>query len=233
MSNHSNKIILALDYANANNAIQMAQIFKDTQIKFKIGMELFYAEGPGIVEKIQKYGDVFLDLKLHDIPQTMAKTASVLTKIGVWMFNVHASAGKSALKKVSEEVQNTSVNTQGNKPLIIAVTVLTSLESLAHLGTTKTAKESAFDLAKLSYEQKLDGVVCSAQDVQQIKSISENFLCVTPGIRLESKSQDDQKRIMTPKQAIQNGSDYLVIGRPITQSKDPRKVLESIIDSIQ
>lgn len=228
------RIIVALDFDSAQKAIAMAETLSETGVRFKIGMELFYSTGPSIIEQIKKHGDIFLDLKLHDIPNTMAASAKTLTKLGVWMFNVHASAGEEALKKVAETVRDTVQNEKLQAPKIIGVTVLTSLKNFSHLGTTKTAEQTAFDLATLCANSRLDGIVCAANDVPFIKSRLDpshaDFLYVTPGIRLPENKNDDQKRVMTPKQAFTNGASYLVIGRPITQAKDPRGVLEKIFE---
>lgn len=217
------KIILALDYSTPDQAIAMAKGFQNTQIKFKIGMELFYSAGHKIIEQVQKYGDVFLDLKLHDIPTTMAKTAKVLADLNVWMFNVHASAGQEALIQVKNAVEQSSSQT-----LVTAVTLLTSLKDFSHLGSKLDSQKSVLNLCSLVSQAGLNGVVCSSQEVKQIKQNFSDFICVTPGIRRESDTLNDQSRSMTPKQAIAEGSDYLVVGRPITQAKDPVKAFEEI-----
>lgn len=231
-----NKIIVALDLDSAQKAIAMAETLSGTGVKFKIGMELFYSAGPTIIEKLKKHGDIFLDLKLHDIPNTMAQAAKTLVKFGVWMFNVHASAGEEALTKVAEAVRETAENEKRETPKVIGVTVLTSLKDLAHLGSTKPAEQTAFDLAKLCADSGLNGIVCAANDVPFIKSELDpshaDFLYVTPGIRLPENKDDDQKRVMTPKQALDNGASYLVIGRPITKAKDSRAALEKVLTSL-
>lgn len=241
------KIIIALDMPTAAEALAMAKILSGTGVKFKIGMELFYAEGRSIIEKIQKHGDVFLDLKLHDIPETMARTAAVLTQMGVWMFNVHASAGVEALQRVRDAVDETirsplppllrgapKAGGSGARsaPLLIAVTVLTSFKDLQHLSTTKTIPDLAFDLAKITHAAKFDGVVCSPHEVALIKKLDKKFLCVTPGIRRPEDAADDQNRTATPTEALAAGSDYLVIGRPITKAKDPRQALGEMLSQI-
>lgn len=229
----ANQIIVALDFDSAQKAINMATTLSNTGVKFKVGMELFYSEGPAIIEKLKKHGEIFLDLKLHDIPNTMASAAKTLTKRGVWMFNVHASAGLEALKKVVEAVQQTTTGENLPRPKIIGVTVLTSLKDFSHLGISDTVETSVLNLTRLSAQAGLDGIVCSAQDVPQIKKnlsqINPSFLYVTPGIRLPENNSDDQMRITTPKQALQNGATHLVIGRPITKAENPLKALQEIL----
>lgn len=232
MKPNAEKIIVALDFDNAATATTMAQMLSGSGIKFKVGMELFYAEGPSILDKIQKYGDVFLDLKLHDIPETMAKAAKVLCDMGVWMFNVHASAGPVALNRVAETVISHSEKKNGPKPLLIAVTVLTSLSDLSCLGASSDVNATALALAKLSRDAGLDGVVCSPREVPTIKTLGQNFLCVTPGIRGPQDVTTDQIRTATPKEAIANGADYLVIGRPITKAKDPKEALAILLQNL-
>lgn len=232
MNPNAKKIIIALDFDNATTATAMAQTLSGTGVKFKVGMELFYAEGASVLNKIRKHGDIFLDLKLHDIPETMAKAASVLCGMGVWMFNVHASAGPVALKRVAETVASHSLKNNGQKPLLIAVTVLTSLSDLSHLGTMSDVQTTALTLAKLSHNAGLSGVVCSPREVSAIKMLGQNFLCITPGIRSPQDIAADQVRTATPKEAFINGSDYLVIGRPITKAKDPQEALVKILETL-
>lgn len=226
------KIIVALDYADKESAVSMADKLRDTGVAFKIGMELYYACGPEIIADLSAFGRIFLDLKLHDISETMAKTARVLCQKGVWMFNVHAAAGSEALKKVVAAVADETRRLDCVRPLVIAVTVLTSLNDLAHIGVTETVGKSVERLAMLACASGIDGVVCSAREAAHIKKMNgDSFLCVTPGIRLPEDDAGDQKRTCTPKEAIYAGSDYLVIGRPITRAKDPVKALEAIASS--
>lgn len=232
MKSNAQKIIIALDFDNAAAATTMAQTLSGTGVKFKVGMELFYAEGASILDKIRKHGEIFLDLKLHDIPETMAKAAGVLCDMGVWMFNVHASAGPIALKRVAETVTAHSVKNGGQKPLLIAVTVLTSLSDLSHLGASADVNSTALSLAKLAHNAGLDGVVCSPREVAAIKTLGSDFLCVTPGIRSPQDTATDQVRTATPKEALANGSDYIVIGRPITKAKDPKEALAILLQNL-
>lgn len=222
------RVIIALDFKTLAEAQNFAVRLAPFGVKFKIGMELFYAAGPDVVSKIARYGDVFLDLKLHDIPQTMARAAAVLADLGVWLFNVHASAGRGALECVRDTLES-----QGKKrPLVIGVTVLTSLADLNHLGAPLTAQEAAMALAKLSQEAGLDGVVCSPRDLVAIKNLGKNFLCVTPGIRGATDAVGDQKRTATAGEAIVLGSDYLVVGRPVIHAVDPELALENLLSEV-
>lgn len=222
------RVIIALDCKTLAEAQSFATRLAPFGVKFKIGMELFYAAGPDAVSKIARYGDVFLDLKLHDIPRTMARAAAVLADLGVWLFNVHASAGREALECVRDTLES-----RGKKrPLVIGVTVLTSLADLNHLGAPLAAKDAAVSLAKLSHDAGLDGVVCSPRDVTAIKNLGKNFLCVTPGIRGLTDESGDQKRTATAGEAIVLGSDYLVVGRPVIQAADPELALENLLSEV-
>ena len=200
-------------------------------VELKVGKELFTRCGPIIVEKlVSKNFDVFLDLKFHDIPNTVAKACMAAANLGVWMLNVHALGG-SAMMRAAREAIDKSVNA----PLLIAVTILTSLSDseLNELGIVGTAEQNVIRLAKLAAAEKLDGVVCSAKEVAILaKEISPEFVLVTPCIRPEGSQSGDQKRVVTPKQAMQSGSHYLVVGRPVTQAADPEKALNNIISSL-
>ena len=193
---------------------------------------MFTYFGPQFVKKLVDLGfDVFLDLKFHDIPNTVAKAVTAAAELGVWMVNVHASGGLEMMQKAKQALAS-----YGEKaPLLIAVTVLTSMDQaqLLRLGIEKTPQDQVVYLAKLSQEAGLDGVVCSAQEAKTLKAeLGNNFKLITPGIRPVGADAGDQKRIMTPQKAIDAGSDYLVIGRPITQSDDPVKTLAEINESI-
>jgi orotidine-5'-phosphate decarboxylase len=226
-----NQIVLALDCETGREATTAAKSFAGSGVRFKVGMELFNAEGPAVVGKIAAYGPVFLDLKLHDIPITMARTATVLTKLGVWMFNVHASAGPEALRRVREATDQAAAKAGIEAPLVVGVTLLTSLTDLTHLGSTRLAQEIVLELARLTHAAGLDGVVCAAPDVRCVKTIEPGFLCVTPGIRGPQDPPDDQRRTLSAPEAVAQGSDYLVIGRPILRAPDPLKALEHICAS--
>lgn len=226
-----NKVIVALDFNNLIEVQNFVANLDPQQCRLKVGKELFTAYGPQIVKELHALGfEVFLDLKFHDIPNTVYKAIRVAADLGVWMVNVHASGGREMLQKARQAVVDST-----HKPLLIAVTILTSLssEAVAEIGYQLPLQEQAIHLAKLSYECGLDGVVCSAQEANLIKSATAaKFLTITPGIRLSADKTDDQTRIMTPLNAVNNGADYLVIGRPITQADSPQQVLAQINASL-
>jgi orotidine-5'-phosphate decarboxylase len=229
---HSKKILIALDYDDQEVALNFVKQLSPDTCRLKVGKEMFTYFGPTFIKELIDLGfDVFLDLKFHDIPNTVAKAVTAAAKMGVWMVNVHASGGFEMMSKAKLALEQF-----GDKaPLLIAVTVLTSMDEaeLKRLGIDKSAQEQVIYLAKLAKEAGLDGVVCSAQEAKALKAaLGESFKLVTPGIRPEGSDAGDQKRIMTPKQAIDAGSDYLVIGRPITQADDPVKVLSTVNKSI-
>jgi len=229
----SKKVLIALDYDDQQTALNFVKQLSPDSCRLKVGKEMFTYFGPTFVKELIDLGfDVFLDLKFHDIPNTVAKAVTAAAKMGVWMVNVHASGGVEMMTKAKQALEQF-----GDKaPLLIAVTVLTSMDEteLKRLGVEKTPAEQVIYLAKLAKESGLDGVVCSAQEAKQLKAeLGEDFKLVTPGIRPAGSDAGDQKRIMTPKQAIDDGSDYLVVGRPITQSADPVAVLKEINDSIK
>ncbi|WP_257326079.1 orotidine-5'-phosphate decarboxylase [Pseudoalteromonas rhizosphaerae] len=230
---HSKKVLIALDYNDQQTALNFVKQLSPDTCRLKVGKEMFTYFGPAFVKELIDLGfDVFLDLKFHDIPNTVAKAVTAAAKMGVWMVNVHASGGVEMMTKAKQALEQF-----GDKaPLLIAVTVLTSMDEneLKRLGVEKTPAEQVIYLAKLAKESGLDGVVCSAQEAKKLKAeLGENFKLVTPGIRPAGSDAGDQKRIMTPKQAIEDGSDYLVVGRPITQAADPVAVLKEINDSIK
>lgn len=228
----SPKIIVALDFDTLDLCLDLVRRLDPSHCRLKIGKEMFTWFGPSLVEQLQKMGfDVFLDLKFHDIPNTVAKALKAAASLGVWMVNIHTSGGPRMLEASVNAFA--SINTA---PLLIGVTVLTSMESadLHALGIDDHAEMYAKKLAKLAYQSGLDGVVCSAREVSSIKkACHENFLCVTPGIRPASAATDDQRRIMTPAQALSQGSDYLVIGRPITQADNPSNALRQIVMEVE
>jgi orotidine-5'-phosphate decarboxylase len=225
------KVIVALDFNSLSDVINFVTTIDPSECRLKVGKELFTAYGPEIIKELHQRGfDVFLDLKFHDIPNTVYKAIRVAADLGVWMVNVHASGGREMLEKARQAIVDST-----HKPLLIAVTILTSLSesAVAEIGYAKSLTEQATHLAKLSYECGLDGVVCSAHEAQNIKNnTADSFLTVTPGIRLADAKTDDQTRIMTPVAAVNNGADYLVIGRPITQATNPKSVLQTINDSL-
>lgn len=225
------KVIVALDYDDQSKALDFVSKVTPDLCKLKVGNELFTTAGPQFVSKLVDKGfKVFLDLKYHDIPNTVAKACEAAARLGVWMVNVHSSGGNVMMEKAREALEKFE-----NRPLLIAVTVLTSMDraQLGSIGLDMEPKDQVIRLAKLVKESKLDGVVCSAQEVPLIReNIARPFVCVTPGIRPAGAALGDQKRVMTPKEAITQGSDYLVIGRPITQSDDPVATLNSINESL-
>ncbi|MCZ2720097.1 orotidine-5'-phosphate decarboxylase [Marinomonas sp. 15G1-11] len=221
-------IVVALDYPILEDAMNMAQRLDPSQCRVKVGKELFTRVGPAILDDLHKLGfDIFLDLKFHDIPNTVANAVAVAARAGVWMVNVHASGGR----KMMEASANTLQSIQGANTLLIAVTVLTSMDQqdLAEIGIDLSPQEHVQRLARLAKSSGMDGVVCSAQESSVLShELGKDFCLVTPGIRPTGSDQGDQKRIMTPTEAIQAGSHYLVMGRPITQAADPIAILRQV-----
>lgn len=220
-------IVVALDFDNRAQTLELVDRLDPARCRLKIGKELFTSEGPQLVEAVQSKGfDVFLDLKFHDIPNTCAKAVAAAANLGVWMVNVHASGGERMMVAAREALDKFQ-----QKPLLIGVTVLTSMEQsdLAGIGLDIEPQLQVKRLAQLTKTSGLDGVVCSAQEAVMLKQLCGlDFKLVTPGIRPSFAVQGDQRRVMTPSDAIQAGVDYLVIGRPITQAKDPIEALTLI-----
>jgi orotidine-5'-phosphate decarboxylase len=227
------KLILALDVSDSYHALEIVDKFSDYINTYKVGLELFTTTGPGIVEEIQKRGKkVFLDLKFHDIPNTVIKAAFAATRLGVFMFNVHASGGFEMMRRCRDSVVEMCLKENLERPKILGVTVLTSLSKeilTDELGIQYGLRTHVRHLSSLALKAGLDGVVASAREVELIRNhCGRGFLIVTPGIRPSWTPPDDQKRTMTPKEAIREGSDYLVIGRAILQQPDPIKAVELI-----
>jgi len=226
ITDSDSKIIVALDYSNEEQALEFVNKVTPDLCKLKIGKELFTTAGPRFVEKIvEKNFDVFLDLKFHDIPNTVMKACNAASELGVWMVNVHALGGKTMMQAAKEGVSNSPTK-------LIAVTILTSMgqEDLSQIGIQSPVQDQVVNLASLANEAGLDGVVCSAKEVIVLRQqLNKEFLLVTPGIRPKGNESSDQKRVMTPAEAMNAGSSYLVIGRPITQSDSPIATLESIL----
>jgi len=224
-------IIVALDAKSQYDALKVADQLDPSLCRVKVGKELFTHEGPSIVKTLQNKGfEVFLDLKFHDIPNTTAQAVCAAADLGVWMVNVHASGGRKMMETCVERLKAGQYPTQ-----LIAVTVLTSQtrDDLRDIGLDVEPFEQVKRLAKLTQESGLDGVVCSAQEAPLLrKELGKDFALVTPGIRPAGSNADDQKRIVTPKQAMLDGSTHLVIGRPITQSTDPAGTLKEILASL-
>ena len=227
-----NKIIVALDFNSSSQAVEFVDTLDPKLCRLKIGKELFTAAGPNFVETmIKKEFDVFLDLKFHDIPNTVANAVKVAADLGVWMLNVHISGGSTMMKSAKDAI----ISHGGCKPILIGVTVLTSISSaeLSEIGINNDLKDQVVQLAKLAYQSGLDGVVCSAEEAKLLRnSMPADFILVTPGIRREQDAAGDQKRVITPSQAIRNGSDYLVVGRPITQAASPSAALAAFNSEI-
>lgn len=225
----NSQIIVALDYDNAQSALAFANQVSPDLCKLKVGKELFTSAGPQLVEQLVDAGfAVFLDLKFHDIPNTVAKACEAAANLGVWMVNVHASGGQAMMQAAREGVDKARIS---NKPLLTAVTVLTSMDAdtLTQVGVQRPLREQVLALASLAKQSQLDGVVCSAQEASLLREhLGADFCLVTPGIRPASAAKDDQTRIVTPKEAIALGSHYLVIGRPITKATDPMQALLNI-----
>ena len=221
------RVIVALDFASADEAIKLAKMLDPGMCRLKVGKELFTRAGPSLVEQLQKQDfDVFLDLKFHDIPNTVAQACRAAAELGVWMVNVHTLGGRRMMEAARDAVQACP-----HQPLLIGVTILTSMgpEDLTEVGLPGDPQANVVRLASLAKNSGLDGVVCSPREVVAIRETVGNAFClVTPGVRPAGAAVDDQKRITTPEDAIRSGSSYLVIGRPITQAADPRAALAAI-----
>jgi len=220
-------IIVAVDYPRAAPALELAQRLDPARCRLKVGKQLFTHEGPAIIEQLQEQGfEIFLDLKFHDIPNTVAGACRAAAGLGVWMINVHASGGRKMMEAARE-----SVDAAANTPYLIAVTVLTSLDGgdLHDIGVAGEPADQVKRLAQLASDSGLDGVVCSPQELRTLAGVvPDSFLRVTPGVRSGAKDDGDQKRVAAPAQAMADGADYLVIGRPITQAADPAAALAAI-----
>ena len=225
------KIYVALDYQSASDADALIEQLPSGKVGLKVGKELFTSAGPQWVSSLVEKGfSIFLDLKFHDIPNTVAKAVTAAAKLGVDVVNVHASGGSRMMKAAADALKETD-----NPPLLIGVTVLTSMDEsdLKELGISKSVNEQVEYLARLAKSSGLKGVVCSAQEANMLKAACGNdFKLMTPGIRPEGSSKDDQRRTMTPAEAVTVGVDYMVIGRPITQSPNPAQAVENILASI-
>lgn len=233
MSNASDSpIVVAMDYDNIEDCLALARRLSPEQCRLKVGKELFTSAGPLVLEKLHNLGfEVFLDLKFHDIPNTTAKAVKAAANLGVWMVNVHASGGERMMSAARDALEGIA----GKRPLLIAVTVLTSMEEadLKQVGINASAEEQVLRLARLAQTSGLDGVVCSAREASILRAATdENFCLVTPGIRLPDSPADDQRRTLTPPVAMAQGSSYLVIGRPITRSVDPVATCSEILKSL-
>lgn len=231
MMRDDRRVIVALDAPSQAQALAMARRLEPAQCRVKVGKELFTAAGPGVVEALHGLGfEVFLDLKFHDIPNTVAGACRAAAALGVWMLNVHASGGRRMMLAAREAVDGAA-----NPPLLVAVTVLTSMEAaeLPDIGVGDGLDEQVSRLALLAEECALDGVVCSARETPVLSAARRpGFLLVTPGIRPAGSDTGDQRRVMTPGEAIAAGSAYLVIGRPVTGAADPAAAVRRINEEI-
>ncbi|MCP5208841.1 MAG: orotidine-5'-phosphate decarboxylase [Hahellaceae bacterium] len=233
--NETKPVVIALDYDNPKSALDFLTNIDPKKCRVKVGKELFTSAGPGVVLDIQRLGfDVFLDLKFHDIPNTTASAIEAAAEMGVWMVNVHASGGPVMLKECVARMRARKAAGK-SVPLLIAVTVLTSMDAgqLQSVGVVRDIDSQVLALATLAKDCGFDGVVCSAREVNLLRrELGEDFLLVTPGIRPAFAVADDQVRIVTPSDAVRMGSDYLVIGRPITKADSPQWALETILKEI-
>jgi orotidine-5'-phosphate decarboxylase len=232
MASSEPRVIVALDFPDAGQALALSGRLDPDACALKVGKELFVAAGPEPVRRMIERGfKVFLDLKFHDIPHTVAQACAAATRLGVWMLNVHASGGRAMLTAARESVAHVAAERGHPPPLLIGVTVLTSLAAtdLDEIGVAGTPDAMVLRLALLSSACGLDGVVCSALEAPALRrALGPEFKLVTPGIRPAGSVSDDQARVTTPERALASGADFLVIGRPITQAPDPRAALAQI-----
>jgi orotidine-5'-phosphate decarboxylase len=226
------RIIVALDFPDLARATQIASRLDPVQCRLKVGKELFVRGGPTLVSRLINLGfDIFLDLKFHDIPNTVGRACRAAAELGVWMLNVHALGGRRMLEEA-----RSALDAVTRPPLLVAVTLLTSLtaQDLAEVGLDDGVEDHLKQLVRLAMECNLDGVVCAPTDLELArKTSSPPFILVTPGIRPRGMAQDDQRRVSTPAEALCHGADYLVIGRPITSASEPLQALRSIENEIQ
>ena len=232
------RLVLALDVDDFKKAEKLVNKLSDYVGVFKIGSQLFTAEGTKVVNMVNKGGGkVFLDLKFHDIPNTVARAVEVVTKLGVYIFTIHTSGGYKMMKAAAEATVKTSLALGISKPLVLGVTLLTSINQEIlekEIGIKKRLKEQVVNLAKLAQAAGLDGVVASPQEIKEIRAAcGEDFVILTPGIRPAGKSSDDQKRVMTPQEAIKLGADFLVIGRPIRNAANPVEAAKEILREME
>jgi orotidine-5'-phosphate decarboxylase len=231
------RIILALDVPGHDEAMNVVRTFKDHIDIFKVGLELFTSSGPKIVEEINSMGKkIFLDLKFHDIPNTVSRSALSAARLGVFMFNVHTTGGFEMMKQAADTLVEYSLKHNVERPRLIGVTVLTSIDKKTlrdDIGVEADMPDQVKHLASLARDAGLDGVVASPEDAADLRAgFGRDFLIVTPGIRPSWSDMDDQKRASTPQEALKNGANYLVIGRAITSQSDPLGALKRIEDEI-
>ena len=235
--NAKGKLIVALDVDSKLKAEKIVDLLKKENRFFKIGLELFSSEGPGIVEMVRERGcEIFLDLKFHDIPNTVSKAAASVTRLGIYMFNLHALGGYEMMQKTAEACRDEAKRLKIERPRILAVTILTGMDqnSLKQSGISDNIETAVLKLAILAKDAGLDGVVASPKEAGIIRSrLGENFLIVTPGVRPLWAASGDQKRVMTPKDAVSAGADFIVVGRPIIEAKDPLTAVKNILKEIR
>ncbi len=228
----SSPVIVALDFPDQASALALVERLDPALCRLKVGKELFTRAGPPVVEALVKRGyEVFLDLKFHDIPNTVAAACDAAADLGVWMMNLHASGGRRMMEAARERLER-----RGHRPLLVAVTILTSLgeEDLAEVGFQGTPAENVSRLAALAHDCGLDGVVCSPREAAMLRQgLGEAFLLVTPGVRPATAARDDQRRVMMPSDALAAGASHLVIGRPVTGAEDPVAALQKILQSLK
>lgn len=233
----SKRVIVALDVESADEARTIVAELGDTAAAFKIGMQLFTAAGPDLVRELSAVSRIFLDLKFHDIPNTVSKAGIEAARLGVWMFNVHTSGGTEMMRRTASDVAAICERESLARPIIIGVTVLTSSDAttLHEIGIEGSVEEQVVRLARLASDSGLDGIVASPLETPAIRNAIErrDFLIVTPGVRTVSATNDDQKRVMTAGRAIASGSDYIVVGRPILEAEDRTKALLAIQQEIE
>ena len=230
------RLIFALDVGSLREASEYVRALSDSVGMFKVGKQLFLSTGPRIIEYVRDHGgEVFLDLKFHDIPQTVARASAEATRLGVAMFNVHASGSSEMMKQAVAAVRRVSRTEKLRRPKLLAVTVLTNLsaDDLAQQGSSLAPADLVLKRAELAYAAGFDGVIASGQEAARIRAATgPKFLIVTPGIRLPGGTTDDQERVMTPDHAIMAGANYIVVGRPITQADDPKLAAETFVHHI-
>ncbi len=224
---NSSRVIVALDVPTPSDALAIASRLDPRQCRVKVGKEIFTSAGPALIERLTALGfEIFLDLKFHDIPNTVASACREAAKLGIWMIDVHALGGRSMMQAAREAIEGVA-----RRPLLVGVTVLTSMNEteMREVGIASTPMDAVARLARLGQDCGLDGVVCSAQEAKMLRTVvRDDFKLVTPGIRPTGSASDDQQRITTPAQAVADGANYLVIGRPITRAADPQMALASI-----
>lgn len=233
-----NRLIVALDVPSRQEALHLVDILRDEVGCFKIGMQLYNSEGPDIVRDIQTLGgDVFVDLKFHDIPNTVAQTTKIITQRQAYMFSLHASGGQKMMEACAQACRETAFEYNVRKPLALAVTVLTSISQEMfeeEIGIKRPIADQVVYWAQMAQKAGIDGVVASPHEITRIRqAVGKEFAIVTPGVRPLWASTNDQARIMTPKEAIECGASHLVVGRPITQHRDPKTAVRMIVEEME